>query len=94
MNTINKHITVGDVAVLIPKATEVFTSYDIDFCCGGNRVLADVLKENGLDEHQVFNELEELLSKRKAELEAIGDDFAAMKPVELSLYISNHFMFL
>lgn len=89
MNTINKHITVGDVAVLVPKATEVFAKYDIDFCCGGNRVLADVLKENRLDEKQVFNELEELLSKRKSELEVIGDDFAAMKPVELSLFIEN-----
>lgn len=89
MNLINKNIKVGDIAVLIPKATEVLAKYDIDFCCGGNRLLVDVIKESGLNERQVFNELEELLSKRKAELEAIGDDFAAMNPVELSLYIEN-----
>ncbi|MBV1757032.1 MAG: iron-sulfur cluster repair di-iron protein [Dethiosulfatibacter sp.] len=89
MNTINKNITVGDVAVLIPNATEVFAKYDIDFCCGGNRILADVIKESGLNENQVFEELEELLAKRRVELEAIGDDFAAMKSAELSLYIEN-----
>jgi len=89
MNTINKNITVGDVAVLIPNATEVFTKYDIDFCCGGNRILTDVIKESGLNENQVFEELEELLAKRRVELEAIGDDFAAMKSAELSLYIEN-----
>ena len=89
MNTINKNITVGDVAVLIPKATEVFTKYDIDFCCGGNRILTDVIEESGLNENQVFEELEELLAKRRVELEAIGDDFAAMKSAELSLYIEN-----
>ncbi|MDP3385727.1 MAG: iron-sulfur cluster repair di-iron protein [Eubacteriales bacterium] len=89
MSLINKNIKVGDVAVLIPKATEVLVKYDIDFCCGGNRVLLDVIKESGLKENQIFDELEVLLTKRRAELESIGDDFVAMKPVELSLYIEN-----
>ncbi len=39
--TINVATTVREIAVTMPGATRVFEKMGIDYCCGGNRTLAD-----------------------------------------------------
>ncbi len=41
MMNINVATTVRDLAVMMPGATRVFERLGIDYCCGGNRTLAD-----------------------------------------------------
>lgn len=41
--------SVGDIVSIMPGASEIFKQYQIDFCCGGNRILFDAIKENNLD---------------------------------------------
>lgn len=41
MMNINVATTVRDLAVTMPGATRVFEKLGIDYCCGGNRTLAD-----------------------------------------------------
>ncbi|SDL06462.1 iron-sulfur cluster repair di-iron protein [Natronincola ferrireducens] len=48
---------VGDIVTNLPKAAGIFKSYGIDFCCGGDRRLLDVLKEQGLNEAKILESL-------------------------------------
>jgi regulator of cell morphogenesis and NO signaling len=41
--------TLADLAVTRPAAARVFYRHRLDFCCGGQRPLADVCAERGLD---------------------------------------------
>lgn len=45
----NNNSTVGEIVAIMPKAAEIFKQYKIDFCCGGNRKLLEVIKEHNLD---------------------------------------------
>jgi len=41
----------------LPKATEVFSKYRIDFCCGGSQPLSEVLRDKGIDAEEVLSAL-------------------------------------
>ncbi len=60
--TIDRQTTVGQIAARHPLTTRVFHRYEIDFCCGGGRPLADVCEERGLDTEEVRREIEEILA--------------------------------
>lgn len=45
---------VGDIVTRFPQADEVFNRYRIDFCCGGERPLREMITEKGLDEEEVM----------------------------------------
>ena len=49
---------IGKIAAKFPKSMEIFKEYNIDFCCGGDRILRDVLKEQKLDEEEVMTKIE------------------------------------
>lgn len=51
---------VGWLARNIPGSTAVFRHYQLDFCCGGNRLLKDMLAERALDADTVLAQLEAL----------------------------------
>jgi regulator of cell morphogenesis and NO signaling len=55
--------SVGWLARNIPGSTGVFRQYQLDFCCGGNRVLKDVLAERELDAAPVVARLLALQSE-------------------------------
>ena len=38
----------GEIAVLLPGATAVFRRFGLDFCCGGDVLLADAVREPGV----------------------------------------------
>lgn len=44
-NITDRNNTIGAVVAELPKATEIFKEYGIDYCCGGHRLLADVIKD-------------------------------------------------
>jgi regulator of cell morphogenesis and NO signaling len=58
---------IGEIVAHLPKAGYVFKDYDIDFCCGGNRLVCDVAKEQGVDADKLVKEINELYEKVKAE---------------------------
>ena len=46
MSGISKEMTVNQVLKLYPKSVGVFTKFNIDACCGGNRSLEQAAKED------------------------------------------------
>jgi regulator of cell morphogenesis and NO signaling len=80
--------SVGEIVALMPKAAEVFKHHRIDFCCGGNRPLKDVLAEKHLDEDEILEKLDEAYAKSKRE-KGQARDFADMSPVQLSEYVTD-----
>jgi regulator of cell morphogenesis and NO signaling len=60
MNQFKSSQSVGEIVTILPKASDVFKKYQIDFCCGGNKALATVVAEQGLDEALVLSELQQV----------------------------------
>lgn len=56
---------IGDIVVRLPKASEIFKEFQIDFCCGGHRPLIEAIKENGLEEEAVLAKLQEAYEEVK-----------------------------
>ncbi|OIJ13059.1 iron-sulfur cluster repair di-iron protein [Anaerobacillus alkalilacustris] len=50
----------GDIVTKLPAASKVFKQYKIDFCCGGDRPIGEVLQEQDLNEAEILNTLNEL----------------------------------
>lgn len=50
----------GDIVVQFPMASQIFKQYKIDFCCGGDRPLGEVLAEKNLIEEDIPGKLNEL----------------------------------
>lgn len=48
---------IGEIAAAFPKATDIFMEYNIDFCCGGDRLLTDILKEQNISEAEIIDKL-------------------------------------
>ena len=46
MSGISKEMTVNQVLKRSPKSVGVFTKFNIDACCGGNRSLEQAAKED------------------------------------------------
>ena len=47
------------------KASDLFKSYRIDFCCGGNKPLIDAIHERNLSATEVLTELNTLYNNMK-----------------------------
>ncbi|MGX4805461.1 iron-sulfur cluster repair di-iron protein [Bradyrhizobium guangdongense] len=41
--------SIGEIAATLPGATAVFRQFKLDFCCGGNVILAEAALKRGLD---------------------------------------------
>lgn len=50
----------GEIAVLLPGATAVFRRFGLDFCCGGDVLLVDAVREPGVALDQIVDELRRL----------------------------------
>jgi regulator of cell morphogenesis and NO signaling len=77
--------TVGEIVKLDFRAADVFSSYGIDFCCGGKISVADACAANGSNELKVIGELEALQSKTGV----ATHDFDSWKLDFLTDYIIN-----
>lgn len=61
--TINSTMKVREVALQIPQATSIFEKLQIDYCCGGDRLLTEACSAAGLDVSNVLRMLDESLSQ-------------------------------
>lgn len=60
MNTTLDRMALGEIAVLLPGASAIFRRYGMDFCCGGDVLLAEAVKEPGVALEQIVAELRAL----------------------------------
>lgn len=82
---LERDLTIGEVVARLPQAAEFFSGYGIDYCCGDNRPLVEMLRQMALDEEAVFAELEALAAVPCTSAEM--PDFTAMPPDALCEYI-------
>lgn len=69
---INTGMTVREVAIELPQSTRLFETLRIDYCCGGNRPLAEACASAGINVDNVMemlNEVSESNSPKTGELE-------------------------
>lgn len=70
MNTIfNQSTKTGDVVTKFPAASKLFKQYKIDFCCGGNRPIGEVLKEKNLNENEILATLNEMYTNSNQDVD-------------------------
>lgn len=50
--------TLAELATMIPAASRVFRRERLDYCCGGNRSLAEACRARGLDAEALLREIE------------------------------------
>jgi len=55
----NSSFTVGEIVAKNFKTASIFSKYGIDFCCGGEKTLGEVCKEQSVDIANLQKELEE-----------------------------------
>lgn len=89
MNYRDINISIGDVAAALPKASLIFKEYGIDFCCGGHRPLAAVMKEQSLPLEEVYGRLDQLVTEHENNTETTALSFDQMSSPVLSAYIED-----
>jgi regulator of cell morphogenesis and NO signaling len=61
---ITKNSKTGDIVVEFPMASQLFKEYKIDFCCGGDRPIGEVLEEKQIDADHFMNQLNALYKEK------------------------------
>lgn len=77
---------VGDLVTLLPASSSLMKQFKIDFCCGGNRPVGEVLQERQIEPALFFDELKVVLEKQANRQES-GLQFSAMRSSTLIDYI-------
>jgi regulator of cell morphogenesis and NO signaling len=57
---------VKDIVNELPKTSDVFKKFRIDFCCGGNISLSEAIAANGINEEAIMEELRVVFEKYSA----------------------------
>lgn len=78
-------MSIGEIVTIIPKAMGYFKSKHIDYCCGGYRILGDVIKEHHLNIEEINTNLNHLESTM-----TITKSYDQMSVNELCDYIVDH----
>jgi regulator of cell morphogenesis and NO signaling len=60
---------VKDIVNIFPQSSDLFKKNRLDFCCGGNRPLAEAAGEQNLDVPAILTELEDLYKKHNGTAE-------------------------
>ena len=61
---INNQSIIGKIVAENYKTASIFKKYKIDFCCNGNRTVADAARKRQLNENDLLNELKEAVSEK------------------------------
>jgi len=61
--------TLGEIVAVFPKASDLFKTYKIDFCCGGNRLLAEALAEKNLLVEDILQQLQTMYEQSLEKVE-------------------------
>jgi len=86
--------SIGNIVVNFPKAIETFKEYNIDFCCGGHRPLADALKELNLDERAVLDRINQEYESFKDSMDSDIDWRTASYTELIDYVVQKHHSFL
>jgi regulator of cell morphogenesis and NO signaling len=62
---INNQSIIGKIVAENYKAASIFKKYRIDFCCNGNRTIADASRDKNLNEDMLIEELRSELTKKE-----------------------------
>jgi len=85
--------SIGSIVAELPEAAQVFKRFDIDFCCGGARLLGAAVGEAGLDADTVGRALIE--ARRKAASITDATDFRTFSADDLVDHIeARHHAYL
>ena len=85
--------SIGDIVSIMPKASEVYKKFNIDFCCRGQRPLSEAIKEQGLNESEILRELDKAYEDTKKLTDQV--DFRNMSSSDMIDYIiSKHHAYL
>ena len=76
-------MTIGEYVATDFRIAALFSNYNIDFCCKGNKTLSEVCVAKGLDIHQLENEISTILESNNA----TEIDFKSFSPNLLIDYI-------
>lgn len=79
---------IGDIVARMPKASEVFKVFKIDFCCGGHRPLMEAINEGGLNEEEVLSKLQEAYEEVK-DLKSENEDWTKASFMNLIDHVVN-----
>ncbi|WP_440603695.1 iron-sulfur cluster repair di-iron protein [Bacillus sp. GB_SG_008] len=85
---------IGDIVTKFPKASDLFKSYRIDFCCGGNRPLIDAIHERNLSVEEVITNLNTLYYETKLLNEAEIDWKIASYSELIDYIVNKHHRYL
>jgi regulator of cell morphogenesis and NO signaling len=89
---ITTDMTVRDVATELPQSTRLFERLKIDYCCGGNKPLAEACASAGVDVGSVMEMLTEVTQSNANEEGAL--DFQKLTPTKLITHIvETHHVF-
>jgi regulator of cell morphogenesis and NO signaling len=84
--------TIREIALEAPATTRVFEKFKIDYCCGGNRSIADACAAKGIDYSQLFESIDQIVNKQN--LEDASTEPERRRPSELVGYIvATHHVF-
>lgn len=85
---------IGNIVARFPKAGELFKQYRIDFCCGGDRLLGEVAKEQNLNPSEVVEKLNQLYEDSKSLNEANIDWITKPYSVLIDHIVNTHHAYL
>ncbi|GGF27147.1 iron-sulfur cluster repair di-iron protein [Halobacillus andaensis] len=66
VQTFDEQCIVSDIVKQFPKSSDLFKSYRIDFCCGGNRPLREAIEKRNLPKEEVLQRLNKLYEENEA----------------------------
>ncbi|WP_335872584.1 iron-sulfur cluster repair di-iron protein [Bacillus sp. 2205SS5-2] len=93
MQTFTEQSIISEIVTKIPRASDLFKSYQINFCCDGNRPLIEAINEKGLPSDEVLSQLNKLYEKTQIE-ESYTDWAKASSEKLINHIISKHHRYL
>ena len=78
----------GDIIIKFPPASKLFKEYKIDFCCGGNRPIGDVIQSLQLEDKDLIKVLNIMYEEMQTSVET---DWMNMPLSELVNHIIHHY---
>lgn len=89
INYLDDKKTIGSIVTELPQAAEIFKEFNIDFCCGGNRLLSDITKLQGINEEEMNERLNQAYEERVSSYQKENIEFGKMSHPALSTYIED-----
>lgn len=75
----------GELAIAVPRITEIFRKHRLDFCCGGKQTLKDACNKRQIDLGSIVSEIEKLNDKTEP------NDLSEMPLDKLTQFIVNRY---